>query len=111
MDSEERDIFNYLKSWGKEYVGAAEICRRAGTKKLYATNPEWAVIKLQLMLERGILERDQHGRYRIKPKAKHKKGGRWISPEIQKILHEKGVAVDINQSEGEVGNVEDYEHL
>lgn len=109
MDSEERDIFNYLKSWGKEYVGAAEICRRAGTKKLYAANPEWALPKLESMLERGILERDAHGRYRIKPKAKAKKGGRWVSPDIAKILKEKGVAVEAN--EGEIGGVEDYEHL
>lgn len=109
MDSDERDIFLYLKSWGQEYVGAAEICRRAGTKRRYGTEPEWAYAKLDLMVEKGILERDTRGRYRIKPQAKNKRGGRWVSPEIARILKDKGVNVDSHTNDA--GNLEDYEHL
>lgn len=91
MDADERDIFNYLKTWGKDYVGVREICRRAGSKKRYHEDPEWAIPVLGIMTERGVLERDSMGRFRIKPKAKTKHGGRWISPEIEEILKEKGI--------------------
>ena len=109
MDAEERDIFSYLKSWGSEFVGAAEICRRAGNKRQFHRNPEWAIPKLETMLERGILEKDAHGRFRIRPLPRTKKGGRWVSPHIAGILREKGMGLDSHGSE--IGNIEDYEHL
>lgn len=116
MDANERDIFQYLKTWGKEYVGVAEICRRAGSKKRYHQDPDWAVPYLGLMVERGILERDAAGRYRVKPKKKQKTGGRWISPEIAEILKEKaddlkqkGVEVDV--AEDHIPSDEEYERL
>lgn len=89
MDSEEREIFNFLKTRGSEFVNAAEISRRAGSKKRFHEEPEWAKVVLMRMFDRGIVERDLSGRYRIKPvkKDKHK---RWVSPEIAKILGEKG---------------------
>ncbi|MEI8289629.1 MAG: hypothetical protein WCH99_09150 [Verrucomicrobiota bacterium] len=77
MDADERDIFNYLKTWGKEYVGTAEICRRAGTKKHFHEDPEWAIPILITMKERGLLERDAMGRYRVKP-ARKKKGDQQV---------------------------------
>jgi len=92
MDSDERDIFQYLKTWGNEFVGTKEICRRAGGKKRYHENPEWAIPYLGLMTERGILERDAMGRYRVKPKPKSK-DGRWLSPQIAEILKKKADAL------------------
>lgn len=100
MDSDERDIFAYLKTWGKEYVGPKEICRRAGGKKRYHEDPDWAIPFLGLMTERGILERDAMGRYRVKPKPKTKSGGRWLSPAIAEILKNK--ADDLKQKGIEV---------
>jgi hypothetical protein len=94
MDADERDIFQYLKTWGKEYVGVKEICRRAGSKKRYHADPNWAIPLLVIMTERGELERDAAGRFRVKPKSKTKHGGRWISPEIEEILKSKGVAIE-----------------
>jgi hypothetical protein len=41
--------------------------------------------------ERQILEGDEMGRFRIKPV---KRKGRWISPDIEKILRESGIEVD-----------------
>lgn len=101
MDADERDIFNYLKTSGKDFVGVREICRRAASKKRYHEDPEWAVPKLSLMTEHGILERDSMGRFRVKPKPKTKHGGRWISPEIEELLKEKGVSTEPKSSEGE----------
>jgi hypothetical protein len=109
MDSDERDIFNYLKSYGKEYVSVKEICRRAGGKKRFHENPDWAKPTVIMMHERGILDRDAVGRYRVRPKNKKAGHGRWVSPEIAKLLQEKGVQVE-GQGE-EIGSDDYYEQL
>jgi hypothetical protein len=93
MDADERDIFYYLKTWGAEYVSAREVCRRAGNKKRFHENADWAKPVLVRMTERGILESDSLGRYRIKPIPKKSAAQRWVSPEISKILREGGVEV------------------
>ncbi len=112
MDAAEREIFDYLKTWGKEFVSVREICRRAGTKKRFHEDADWAKPLLQVMYERGILERDPVGRYRIKPKAKKGGHGRWVSPEIAKLLNEKGVNVEGASSDGsELAEDEHYEQL
>lgn len=90
MDADEREIFNFLKTFGEEWVASKEICRRAGGKKRFSQDNSWAMPILQRMKERNILEGDALGRYRITPSKKD----RWMSPEIEKILREKGVQVD-----------------
>jgi hypothetical protein len=70
MDSDEREIFDCLKTWGADFVNAKEVCRRAGGKKRYAEDNDWAKPILQRMKERNILESDALGRYRIKPVPK-----------------------------------------
>ena len=92
MDADEREIFEYLQTFGEDWVAAKEICRRAGGKKRFNEDNNWARPILQHMKERSILEGDELGRYRIRPKPKHK--GKWVSPEIEKILRESGVKVD-----------------
>jgi len=111
MDADEREIFQYLKSWGADFVNATEVCRRAGGKRRFSENPDWAKPVLVLMHERGILEKDGVGRYRIKPLPK-KKETRWVSPDIAKILQESGVKSDEtgNLATG-IANDEYYEQL
>ncbi len=94
MDADERDIYQFLKTWGAEYVGAVEIARRAGSKKKFYEDPNWAKQVLMRMAERNILESDSQGRYRIKPLSRKDKNKRWIAPDISKILHESGVEVE-----------------
>jgi hypothetical protein len=94
MDADERAIFDYLKTWGADFVGAKEISRRAGNKRRGQEDPEWARQILLRMTERGILECDSQGKYRIKPLPKKGKSHRWVSPDIAKLLNEKGVAVE-----------------
>lgn len=106
MDSDERDIYLYLKTWGKEYVGAKEICRRAATKKRFAKNPDWAKPILHIMVENGILERDEGGRYRIKPDTRKRGRGRWMSPDIAGILKNNGMEVE-NLVEENINIIED----
>jgi hypothetical protein len=91
MDADERDIFQFLKTWGVKYVGAAEIARRAGIKSRFYKDPNWAKPVLIQMEDRGIVESDAHGRYRIKPVASKDKHQRWVAPDIAKILQENGL--------------------
>ncbi len=112
MDSAEREIFEFLKSWGGEYVNAREIARRAGGRKLFHENPDWAKPILLRMVERGILENDQLGRYRVKPVGRAKKHSRWVSPEIAKILKDSGVKVEEpGGSANEIAADEYYDQL
>jgi hypothetical protein len=93
VDVEEREIFLFLKTYGAAYVAAREICRRAGGRRLYDEDHEWAKPILIRMAERGILETNAEGQYRVKP-VKKKKDGKWVSPDIAKILKESGIEVE-----------------
>ena len=108
MDGDERDIYQFLKTWGSEYVGAMEIARRATIKKRFYEEPDWAKVVLMRMGERGILESDSQGRYRIKPISRKDKNKRWVAPDIAKILHESGVEVEAG---GDIASDDYYEEL
>jgi predicted transcriptional regulator of viral defense system len=109
MDSDERDIFQFLKTWGADFINAREIARRAASKKKFYEDPEWARPILRRMEERGILESDIQGRYRIKPLPK-KRDKHWVAPDIAKILKESGVEVE-SGGEGDIADDEYYEQL
>ena len=109
MDADEREIFEYLKTFGEEWVNAKEVCRRAAGKRRFAEDNNWARPVLQRLKEQNILEADMAGRYRIKPPPKKGHKGRWVSPDIEKILKDSGVQAD-TQSE-ETGSDEHYEQL
>ena len=94
MDGDEREIFHFLKTWGAEYLNAVEIARRAGNKKRFYADENWAKPVLMRMADRGILESDASGRYRIKPVSRKDKQKRWVAPDIAKILQESGVEVE-----------------
>ena len=112
MDADERDIYQFLKSYGSEYIAAREICRRAGGRKRYNDEPEWAKPVLLRMEERGILESNSTGHYRVKPVKKNKgKDKRWVSPDIAKILKESGVEVENAAEESSIASDEYYEQL
>jgi hypothetical protein len=109
MSSDEREIFNYLQTWGGEFINTKEVSRRAGTKKRFHEDPDWARPIMLGMMERGILESDLHGRFRIKaePRKGHKQ--RWVSPDIEKILNENGV--EIEGAEGGLASDDHYDQL
>ncbi|HEX7577328.1 MAG TPA: hypothetical protein VF430_04755 [Verrucomicrobiae bacterium] len=110
MDTDERDIFQFLKTWGVEFTNAKEVARRAASKKRFYDDPEWAKPILMRMADRGILESDVQGRYRIKPVSRKKKGNQWVAPDIAKILKESGVEVEA-AGEGDIAEDEYYEQL
>jgi len=111
MDADEREIFHFLKTRETDFTNAMEICRRAGTKKKFHDDPNWAKPILMRMAERGILESDIQGRYRIKPMSRKKRGSKWVAPDIAKILKESGVEVEPGEGESNIANDEYYEQL
>ena len=108
MDGDERDIFSFLKTCGADFVAPAEIARRAGSKKRFYDDPDWAKPVLARMLERAIVENNVMGHYRIKPLGKKGKNNKWVAPDIAKILQEGGVEVE---SAGEIGSDDYYDQL
>lgn len=91
MDAEEREIYFYLKAWKHVFVSAREICRRAGGKHRFRQDPDWAKPALARMVERGILETDAAGHYRIRPPDKKVTGPkRWVAPQVACILKQSG---------------------
>ena len=99
MDSDERDIFHYLQTWGANFVSAKEICRRAGSKKRYNEDNDWARGPLMRMAERGVVEGDSSGRFRVKPEPRKSGHERSVSPEMSKIVNESGAEIDGPQAE------------
>jgi len=110
MDTDERDIFQFLKTWGADFTNAKEVARRAASKKRFYEDPDWAKPILMRMTERGILESDVQGRYRIKPVPKKKHGKKWVAPDIAKILQESGLEVE-GEGGGDIATDEYYEQL
>jgi len=109
MDVDEREIFLFLKTYGQDFVSLREICRRAGGRKRYHEDHEWARPILNRMVERVIIETNSEGQYRVKPVVKKKKNDRWVSPDIAKILAENGVKVE--GAEADIASDEYYEQL
>jgi len=92
MDSDERSICDYLKSWPKHYVSAREVARRADGKRRFREDPQWAYPVLTRLLEQGIIETDGLGHYRSKHLTldKKRRGGKWVSPQLRRILERSG---------------------
>ena len=99
MDADERLIFDYLQTYGEEWVNAKEICRRAGGKRRFHEDNDWARPVLLRMKDRRVIERDELGRYRIRPQPKkgHKEHG--IAQDIETLLRETGVQVDAERAD------------
>jgi len=86
MDADEREICLYLKGWPGQFVSLAEISRRAGGKRRGRQEPSWALPVLGRLMEKGIIEADSTGHYRLIKRSKKETKKRWVSPHIQKIL-------------------------
>lgn len=90
MDADEKEIFRYLRSEEGQFVPANFICRHAGGKFRHRQSPDWAKPALIRMLERGILETDDAGAYRLKPLPQADANSRhWVAPHIAELLRKK----------------------
>lgn len=90
MDSEEREIFFYLREQGEQFVSGLTIDRHAGGRRKARQSPDWARPVLLRMVERGILETDDARSYRLKPIPPPPPTKQWISPQMAGILKRSG---------------------
>jgi hypothetical protein len=90
MDADERDICLYLKGFSGQFLSYAEISRRAAGKRRYRNEPEWATPVLVRLVEKGLVESDSTGHYRLKRRDRKEREARWVSPQIRKILEKSG---------------------
>src|SRR5262245_4663102 len=102
MTADEKQICVFLKSWHGQFVSAREISRRAAGKRRLEREPDWAVTPLARLVEKGIIESDSTGHYRLRPRDDQTKR-RWVSPQIKKLLEESGKnfdgAIQVNDGE------------
>ena len=89
MDCDEREIVEYLKAWTEQFISSREICRRAGGKWRFREDPNWALPVLLRMVDKGILESDANGHYRLAQEEKQGRCG-WIAPHLRAILQKSG---------------------
>src|SRR5437764_13963350 len=95
MTALEREIYHYLQHRSGEHIPIQEISRRIGGPRRFHCAHGCAKLVLMRMTERGILEYDAEGRYRIKPMPqKETEGKRWASPQIARLLHQRGKNFD-----------------
>lgn len=71
-------------------MSAREINRRAGGKWRFREDPNWATQILLHLVEKGYLESDATGYYRLKQADKGKNAQKWVSPQIKTILERSG---------------------
>ena len=92
MDSDEAEVYAFLKTSPGQFISGREICRRAGGKWRYREDEHWAIPVLRRMVEKTIIESDDTGHYRLPKREdlKQKKKNRWISPEIRAIFQRSG---------------------
>ena len=111
MDADEREIYQFLKSWGGQFVAAREICRRAGGKRRSQEEPEWAKPVLLRMVGRGVLESNSTGHFRIKRISNKDKNKLWVEPDIAKILEESGVKTEAADDGSDIAPDEYYDQV
>jgi hypothetical protein len=108
MDADEREIYYFLKPRMKIFISSREICRHAGGKIKFKAEPDWAKPVLARMVERGILDSDAAGHYRLKPPPNATVMQRWVSPQIANILRNRSKEMgEIVISEDELDNYYD----
>lgn len=91
MNPDDRLIVDYLKSWPRLFVSAREIARRAGGKRRFRDEPQWAFPILARLVEQEMIETDALGHYQLVQKmVERKKRRRWVSPQIRQILESSG---------------------
>ena len=97
MDAEEREIFFFLRREPDTFVPAHSINRHAGGKRKHRESPNWASPVLLRMMERGILETNPTGAFRLKPIPAPETADRspqWVSPQIAELLRKSGKKFD-----------------
>jgi hypothetical protein len=106
MDADERSICLYLKACPGQFVSSAEISRRASTRRRSREEPTWAAPVLGRLVEKGLIEADTTGHYRLIKRERKQEERKWLSPQVRKILRESGrkfnVLFEIDEDEDDL---------
>jgi len=95
MDADEKEIFRYLSAEPERFVPAGFICRHASGKQRHRVSPDWAKPVLLRMFERGILETNATGDYRLRPiPTDDANSRRWVAPHLVDMLRKNGKKFD-----------------
>lgn len=94
MDADEKEIYRYLRAEPGQFVPANSISRHAGGKHKHRESPDWAKAALLRMVERGILETNTAGDYRLKPIPEPDSPRRWVAPQLAEVLRKSGKKFD-----------------
>jgi hypothetical protein len=65
MTSEEAAIINFLIGMPDSYVARREIARKALKRTVFEENPHWADAPLAGLVDKGLLQQDESGRYKV----------------------------------------------
>jgi len=87
MDYDERSVRIFLKGYPGQYVSARVISRRLGGRRRYHENPLWVLPILSKLVDKGIVEADALGHFRLKkvdPSDRRKRT--FLSPQVKRIL-------------------------
>jgi hypothetical protein len=64
---DEQAVLQYLATSPNSFFSSREICRRAGSKDMWAKNQRWALPVLSRLVALGLVETDAAGHYRLTP--------------------------------------------
>lgn len=94
MDADEKEICEFLSTSPGQFVALREIARKAGGKWRYREDANWASAVLIRLVERGAVEADSSGHFRLVPVKEKTAKTKWISPQMQAILKKSGQKFD-----------------
>src|SRR4051812_42708314 len=91
MDADEKSICLFLRSFPGQFVSGREIARRAAGKWKFRQDGHWAVPILIRLVEKGAIERDSSGHFRLLAREKkQQRDKKWASPQMKKLLEQSG---------------------
>jgi len=67
-EHEEQMILEFLDAYPDAFLSAGEIARKAAGRRHFEEDPRWAYRPLSNLVARGLLETDEGGHFRLKPR-------------------------------------------
>jgi hypothetical protein len=65
LSCDELEILDYLRLWPEKFVPLGEICRRAGGRRKFREDPNWARSLMSRLVDSGLVKVNERGHYLI----------------------------------------------
>jgi hypothetical protein len=69
MNAEEVEVYEFLKQYPRLFISVTEVSKKAGSRRLFLADRNWARPILRRMELDGLLESNPSGEYRLKEAA------------------------------------------